>query len=177
MVWKLVQGGQAREVCKLQGHCLGVSGVSFSPNDKYLATACSDGTMRIWDVTTGTLMRKWDGSNKKTESFVLGGSAEENSSVSYFLGGGLAETLMGGLEEIKSAVWTSDVSGAGDGFVRVWRVDMQVCMHACMCVCVRERVWRMDMQVCMHACTFAWICVCACMCAYVCVCMHIYIYI
>lgn len=41
----------------LEGHTAIVAALAFSPDDKYLASASSDGTARLWDQTTGALRR------------------------------------------------------------------------------------------------------------------------
>ena len=42
----------------LLGHSDNVTGIRWSHNDKYVATASADSTMRIWDATTGAEVRR-----------------------------------------------------------------------------------------------------------------------
>jgi eukaryotic-like serine/threonine-protein kinase len=42
-----------RELCSLSGHGQQLYTLTFSPDGKHIATACEDGTARIWDADTG----------------------------------------------------------------------------------------------------------------------------
>ena len=43
------------------GHTAGINGASFSSDGKYIATASSDNTVRLWDVETGEELRRYTG--------------------------------------------------------------------------------------------------------------------
>jgi WD40 repeat protein len=59
------------EIYTLTGHSGAVSGVSFSPDGKYLATGSWDNTAKVWDVESGD------------EILTLTGHRDEVSSVSF----------------------------------------------------------------------------------------------
>jgi len=49
------------------GHKETIFGISFSPDGKYVATACQDATVGIWDVARNRLVTSLKGHNKKYE--------------------------------------------------------------------------------------------------------------
>jgi dipeptidyl aminopeptidase/acylaminoacyl peptidase len=57
---RILDAEAAREVCSLKGHALGVHDADFTPDGLRLATASFDQTVRIWDVSTGQEILKWN---------------------------------------------------------------------------------------------------------------------
>jgi WD40 repeat protein len=51
-LWRLAH----RDLRTLRGHTDKVVCVRYSPNGKQLASASDDGTVKLWDVTTGRLL-------------------------------------------------------------------------------------------------------------------------
>lgn len=49
------------QLLALEGHFDGVYGVAFSPDNKQLASASSDNTVRLWDTSTGTALQTLKG--------------------------------------------------------------------------------------------------------------------
>lgn len=45
----------------LEDHTGGVTAVAFSPDGQKLALASKDGTVRLWDVTTGAVLQILEG--------------------------------------------------------------------------------------------------------------------
>jgi WD40 repeat protein len=57
VLWDAATG---KEVCRLDARRMAL-GLAFSPSGKLLAGACHDKTIRLWDTTTGTLVREITG--------------------------------------------------------------------------------------------------------------------
>ena len=49
-MWYALTGGH---VFTYHGHTSGVNAVAWSPNGKHIASASFDGTVQVWDATTG----------------------------------------------------------------------------------------------------------------------------
>jgi WD40 repeat protein len=63
-LWDLASGIQTR----ILDTKTVVDGVGFSPDAKWIATANADGTVGIWDVSTGMLLRSLSGHTKEVDS-------------------------------------------------------------------------------------------------------------
>src|SRR5439155_21107835 len=54
----LVEAASGKLVQKLEGHTNGVSGICFSPDGEFLASAGGDNYIKVWDVVSGRLKQK-----------------------------------------------------------------------------------------------------------------------
>jgi WD40 repeat protein len=57
---RVLDAETAREVWSLKGHALTVDNADFSPDGRRLATCSFDQTVRIWDLSTGQEILKWN---------------------------------------------------------------------------------------------------------------------
>jgi WD40 repeat protein len=58
---RILDAESFREIWSLKGHTLFVTDVAFSPDGERVATASTDRTVRIWDLTAGQEILKLSG--------------------------------------------------------------------------------------------------------------------
>lgn len=94
-------------------HTESVQSVSFSPDSKYIVSGSWDGTVRIWDATDGTPVRKYS---------VQGSGTAYRTPVGAIPGYGTQARI-----GVLSVAWAPDgrhiAIGATDNAVRVWNWD------------------------------------------------------
>jgi WD40 repeat protein len=57
---RILDAETARDVWSLKGHALRVDDADFTPDGLRLATASFDQTVRLWDLSTGQEILKWN---------------------------------------------------------------------------------------------------------------------
>jgi RNA polymerase sigma factor (sigma-70 family) len=77
----------------LRGHTLGVSSVAFAPDKRRLASASADGTVKVWDITTGKELLTLRGHDKQVWCVAFNPKRDELA------------------------------SGGADGTVKIWDLD------------------------------------------------------
>ena len=78
---------QKPELTVQVGHHNIINSVSFSSNEKYLLSCSMDNTIKIWDVSTGLLIRTLEGHNHSVQS------AEFSNNLKYVLSASLDKTI------------------------------------------------------------------------------------
>jgi WD40 repeat protein len=117
---------------KLEGHSSSVNSAVFSPNGKFIATASSDKTARIWDAATGKDVRKLEGHIDRVESvvfssdgkFVVTASKDKTARIWDAATGREVQKLMGHTDCVYSAVFSSDgkfvATASNDNTALIW---------------------------------------------------------
>ncbi len=97
VVYELCEGKESH-MKWIVGHRSAVTGLSFSPDNKYIATGSWDNTVRVWDAETGNMLHVFSGHSIGPNCLVWSPNGD-------FI-----------------------VSSSGDWTARVWSVDEQVCI-------------------------------------------------
>jgi WD40 repeat protein len=112
--------------------CAGVTAVSIHPRLPLVAGGHIDGTVRVWDESTGMLLRVLGGHTSRVTSVCwsadgarLASGSDDNSVRVWDASSGLAlRTLEGHTSRVASVCWSPDgarlASGSYDASVRVW---------------------------------------------------------
>jgi WD40 repeat protein len=122
----------------LKGHTDAVSSVAFSPDSRFLVSSGvrSDRTVRVWDATTGEMLRTLLGGHQDwvlsvavspNGRYIASSSADKTIKLWDFESGLLLKTFTGHTNWVRSVAFSRNnnriVSGSKDGTVKVWDVD------------------------------------------------------
>ncbi len=125
--------GEAR--VKWERHAGAVNGVAFLPDGQHVLSGSADGTLRLWDISTGTTVRVIAGA--KLGAWAIAVSPDGTKAAAGCKDGMLREfdladgtlirELAGHLGYVRSVAYTHDgsrlISSADDGSVRIWAAD------------------------------------------------------
>ncbi|KAE9363034.1 hypothetical protein N431DRAFT_423438 [Stipitochalara longipes BDJ] len=120
----------------LWGHSNIINAIAFSQNNRLLASASTDWTIKLWDPSSGTeLASLYDASIRSIRNIAFStngkllASANKNCDVQLWdpsLGAELRQTLEGHSDEIKTAALSADafvfVSGSLDCAIKIWSI-------------------------------------------------------
>ncbi len=144
---KLVKQAQelSRQIARLRGnafvymrymeHPAAVEEVSLHPKHRWLAVACVDKNVHIWDYTNGKKVRTLQGHTDSVWSvawspdgqYLASGSDDNTVRVWEASSGKLLRTLQGHTDWVFSVAWSPDgqylASGSSDKTVRVWEAS------------------------------------------------------
>ena len=128
------KGGQldVKEIKILQGHSADVFSLSFSPDNKLLASGSHDNTVKIWDIESGECLYTLKGHRHLTYSVVFSPDGKMVASGSFDTTiklwdvetGEEIRTLQGHKGQIRVVAFSPDgsiiASGSEDGTVKIW---------------------------------------------------------
>ena len=133
--------GAASRSVELGGHTDSVTTCGFSHTGAFAATGSYDGTVKLWDATTGNLARTLDGPGDvewlkwhPKGDVVLCGSGDGTCWMWLATSGGCMRVFAGHDGAVLCGAFTCDgkqiVTGSADGSVRVWAPKKGICKHA-----------------------------------------------
>lgn len=119
----------------LSGHIYGVNSVAISPDGKTIASGSIDKQIKIWDLTTGKLIRTLSGHDREIWSvsispdgkLLASSSGDKTIKVWNLQTGELLKTLSGHLDRAIAVVFSPDAkllaSSSLDNTIRIWETQ------------------------------------------------------
>jgi len=132
---QLDTSGAAFELVVQKGHLKKITSIAFSPDGHYLASGSWDGTVKIWRITDGILVKSLKLDSKDIDTFVafspdclhMAASDAEEIKIWRVSNGMLVRTLRGHSDTIDCICFSANgdymASGSEDGIVRLWRMS------------------------------------------------------
>ncbi|MDZ7970239.1 MAG: WD40 repeat domain-containing protein, partial [Nostoc sp. DedSLP03] len=126
---------RAIEVNTLEGHSSYVNSVAYSPNGQQLASASSDKTIKIWDVSSGQLLKTLTGHSDTVISVAYSPNGQQLASASSdktikiwdVSSGQLLKTLTGHSSWVNSVAYSPNgqqlASASSDKTIKIWDVS------------------------------------------------------
>lgn len=129
-----VHGSVKLQIIPNTGHTGPISSVAFSPNGQQLLSGSHDNTLRLWDTTSGKLLRVFEGHGKSASAKfspdgrnVLSGSYDGTVALWDVASGKLLHSFSAHTQEVASAAFSPDgrqvLSGSFDGTLRLWDTE------------------------------------------------------
>ncbi|ODH02144.1 ribosome assembly protein 4 [Nostoc sp. KVJ20] len=125
---------RAIEVNTLEGHSDVVISVAYSPNGQQLASASSDKTIKIWDVSSGQLLKTLTGHSEQiirvayspNGQQLASASADKTIKIWDVRSGQLLKSLTGHSDRVMSVAYSPNgqqlASASNDNTIKIWDV-------------------------------------------------------
>jgi WD40 repeat protein len=125
----------------LNGHTAGVTAVAFTTEGKSILSAGQDRVVRMWDVATGTELRRLEGHRDRVAALVvspdgryalsaggaMGRKRDDSLRLWELASGREVQRFTGHTHQVNSLAFSPEglriVSGSHDGTVRVWEIN------------------------------------------------------
>ncbi|MBN3941948.1 ribosome assembly protein 4 [Nostoc sp. NMS9] len=126
---------RAIEVSTLQGHSSAVNSIAYSPNGQQLASASDDKTIKIWDVSSGKLLKSltdhkdevWNVAYSPNGQQLASASADKTIKIWDVSSGKLLKTLTGHSDVVNSIAYSPNgqqlASASADKTIKIWDVS------------------------------------------------------
>ncbi|HIK03209.1 MAG TPA: ribosome assembly protein 4, partial [Trichormus sp. M33_DOE_039] len=123
------------EVNTLEGHSSQVFSVAYSPNSKYLASASTDNTIKIWDISTGKPVQTLKGHSDSVNSvayspdskYLASTSSDTTIKIWDISTGKALNTLKGHSDSVYSVAYSPDgkylASASEDTTIKIWDIS------------------------------------------------------
>lgn len=130
-LWRKYHGEESR----LRGHTGSVTAVAFSPDERCLASASADRTVKIWDLNTGKALLTFEGHTDRVTSIafspdgklLVSGATDKSLIVWDAATGHSRRNFDGHQGGVNCVAFSPDgrliLSGSDDKTVRVWDVN------------------------------------------------------
>jgi WD40 repeat protein len=128
-LWDTSTGEHVRD---LQGHTIGASNLSFSPDGKRLASCSLDTTLRLWDVASGAALHTLKGHAEQVRAVafspdgtrIVSGARDKTVRIWDSSTGKLLHTMEEHVHDVTTVAFSPNgtrvVSGSVDAAIRVW---------------------------------------------------------
>lgn len=124
-----------QDLTTLRGHTNEVGTVAFGPDGSWVVSCSSDGTVRMWDLRTGTELRRFEGHTKPVWTLAVSpdgkmiatGSEDTTAILWDGQSGQQLHVLTGHHDHVESVAFSPDgrslATGARESTVRIWDVS------------------------------------------------------